>query len=185
MIIKENQKIQEKKKAHGLCIKAIHPSSLEAWNKYLCNHLLRLISSATQKKIRGENEFQQHIIVTDEKKNQGLRARDNPNLGVFSKALVSNSLETVKIDFGMSSCCKTVPSFPWLLSFSLTTVRLSSAYDPPTVNVFSFVENFLAISPVAELFISWSKWCTSPVDSPPLALFTAVDVRTWERRNNK
>ena len=113
-----------------------------------------LISSATHKKIRRDNELQQHIVVIDEKKNQGLRARDSPNLVVFSKALVSNSLETVKIDFGMSSCCKTVPSFPWLLSFSLTTVRLSRLYDPPTVIVFSFVENFLAISPVAELFIS-------------------------------
>lgn len=87
---------------------------------------------------------------------QGLRARDTPNLGVLSKALVSNSLDIVTSDLRMTSCCNTAPSEPWLLSFSLTRVRLSMAYEPPTVNVFSFVENFLLISPTAALFFNSS-----------------------------
>jgi hypothetical protein len=85
---------------------------------------------------------------------QGLRAIANPNLGFLSKALVSSSPEIVSTDFGMTSCCRRAPSLPWLLSFAFTTVSWSTAYDPPTVKVFSLVENLLVISPTAALFLN-------------------------------
>lgn len=85
---------------------------------------------------------------------QGFRARDRPNFGVLSNALVSNSLEIVSSDFGMTSCCTRANNFPWLLSFAFSSVRLSTVYTPPTVNVFSFVENLRLISPTTALFFN-------------------------------
>lgn len=89
--------------------------------------------------------------------NYGLRATDKPNLGTLSNAFVSISPEIVNKDFGIISCCRSAPSFPLLFSFPFTTVRWSTAYDPPTVKVFSFVENFRVISPTAALLLNWSK----------------------------
>ena len=114
---------------------------------------------------------------------QGLRAMANPNLGFLSKALVSTSPETVSTDLGMTSCCRRAPSFPWLLSFAFTTVRLSIAYDPPTVKVFSLVENFLVISPTAALFLNWSKWCT--YDAFILSPLSPLRERERERERER
>lgn len=88
----------------------------------------------------------------------GLRIMANPNLGCFSKALVSNSPEMVTTDFGMTSCCSRAPSLPWLFSLAFTDVRWSIAYKPPTVKVFSLTENLLVISATAALLFNWSRW---------------------------
>ena len=60
----------------------------------------------------------------------------------------------------MISCCKRAPRCPWLLSLAFTCVRGSTAKDPPTVRMFSFVENFLVISATAALFFNRSRWWT-------------------------
>lgn len=96
----------------------------------------------------------------NEQKAHGLRATPNPNLGFLSRALVSISPEIVNTDFGMISCCKRAPRCPWLLSLALTCVRGSTAKDPPTVRMFSFVENFLVTSATAALFFNRSRWWT-------------------------
>lgn len=107
---------------------------------------------------------------------QGLRARAKPNLGVLSKALVSNSPDIVRMDFGFSSCWRRAPSLPELLSLAFTVVWGSSACCPPTVIVFSLVENLLTISATTELFCISSKWYTYEAlrVSPLSALMTRV-----------
>lgn len=90
---------------------------------------------------------------------QGFRESANPNLGFFSKVLVSKAPEIVRKDLGISSCCKRAPRCPWLLSFAFTTVWGSTTYEHPTVKVFSFGENLLLTSPTTAPPFSWLNWC--------------------------
>ena len=129
---------------------SIH-SNQKPKQKIICGKLLIawLLTSEPTKKIRLQPNYA-----------QGLRASAKPNLGVLSRALVSNSPEMVRTDLGLTSCCRRAPSFPELLSRDFTVVWESTAYAPPTVKVFSLVENLLVISATAALFCFSSRWYT-------------------------
>ena len=90
---------------------------------------------------------------------QGFRESANPNLGFFSKALVSNAPEIVREDLRVNSCRKRAPRLPWLLSFVFTTVWRSTTYEHPTVKVFSLEENLLLTSPTTAPPFSFFRWC--------------------------
>lgn len=103
-------------------IKTIDPQSWGTETNISVEFLImRSLSCATPKKsYKLCIPMSSHSTAED---HQGLRAIANPNLGFLSKALVSISPEIVSNDFGMTSCCRSAASLPWLLSFAFTTVR--------------------------------------------------------------
>ena len=90
---------------------------------------------------------------------QGFRESANPNLGFFSKVLVSNAPEIVRKDLCVNSCCKRAARLPWLLSFAFTTVWGSTTHEHPTVKVFSLEENLLLTSPTTAPPFNLLRWC--------------------------
>lgn len=93
------------------------------------------------------------------KLNQGLRAKLNPILALFSMALVSTSLEMVMSDLGRHSCWIRALALPELVTRPFTVVNGSNACWVPRVKVFSLVENlWLMSTPTAVLdrgLIAW------------------------------
>jgi len=111
--------------------------SWRTWNKYFCgtNYYALPFMLRHPKKII--ESIYSNITSSNGRKPSGLESNSQPKPGIFVQGL------------GIE--------FP---SFAFTTVSWSTAYDPPTVKVFSLVENLLVISPTAALFLNWSRWCT-------------------------
>lgn len=86
----------------------------------------------------------QNCINWTKLKNEGLSEHEGQNQSNSwkrVKGLALNTVEIVKFDLGLISC----------------SIRVAIVQDPPTITMFSFIENLLVIFAAAANFLSRSK----------------------------